>query len=298
MSIHFEGTRIVPLTLLLAKEFATMLAFVGERPIVKARITWLRRELDAGRFYSPRWAIAKLKGRKYRVNGQHSSAMLVAAGNSGPFPEGLQVMIDEFEVDSEADLAELFARFDPRQSVRTESEVVVAWARQFTELAGLKAVTITSATTAVARWKALTGKASLRMSPEVKRGLVGDHLEFVIWSAAVLKFTMLRGPGVLAAIPATYYCDKDAATVFWYQVAEKSHPSNVNATRALGDFIIKCRDNKSEGALWNERARYAKCIQAWNAWIADKTTDLKYYEKKPLPAPMTPAKEAPKSEAA
>jgi hypothetical protein len=67
------------------------------------------------------WAVAKIGDKEYRVNGQHSSAVLSEL--NGEFPQGLKVHMDTYEVDSNDGLALLFRQFDSRKSGHTPTDV-------------------------------------------------------------------------------------------------------------------------------------------------------------------------------
>jgi len=96
-----------PLTRELAEEYATDLAWPGEREYRPGHEAWLRKEHDAGRFHGPTWAKARLGDRWYRVDGKHSSMML--ANLNGEFPKHMTVNIKEFLCETEGDVVALYA---------------------------------------------------------------------------------------------------------------------------------------------------------------------------------------------
>lgn len=134
--IKYLGTSTQPLTEVIAAEFATMPSHRGERPLRRSHVAWLEQKIKSGLFHAPRWAKATLGDKTYRVNGQHSSTALAQA--NGKFPSGLMVVIDQFACDTDSDIADLFAQFDPKQGARTEQEIIMATARQHDDLIQLK----------------------------------------------------------------------------------------------------------------------------------------------------------------
>jgi hypothetical protein len=80
-----------------------------------------REKAEAGQLIAFNWAVAKIGDKEYRVNGQHSSAVLSEL--NGEFPQGLKVHMDTYEVDSNDGLALLFRQFDSRKSGHTPTDV-------------------------------------------------------------------------------------------------------------------------------------------------------------------------------
>jgi hypothetical protein len=282
---RYIRTSQVPLTESLAAEFATMPPHKGERPLRQQHVDWLSGKIEAGLFHPPRWAKAKLKGKTYRVNGQHSSTALAQA--NGHFPKGLEVLIDEFECDTDDDVADLFAQFDPAGSVRTPTEVLMAGARQHAELANLSAAAVKHAVQAIVSLMQHTGDASGRVPVEAKRGIVSDNIPFILWTTQFTGASRMRTSGVLPALAATYKKNPDAATEFWKMVREESHPQVDHPTRKLGRFlalIVNGQEfNKKKGKPWTPRAVFVKCIHAWNAYRKGVTTDMSYFEESDIP---------------
>ena len=85
-----------PLTPDLAERFKAMLPSPTERVFDPARAKMLREKAEANQLIAFNWAIAKVGDKEYRVNGQHSSAVLTEL--NGQFPQGLKVHMDTYEV--------------------------------------------------------------------------------------------------------------------------------------------------------------------------------------------------------
>ncbi len=78
----------------------------------------LREKAAVGQLIAFNWATAKFGDKEFRMNGQHSSAVLSEL--NGQFPEGLKVHLDSYEVDTKEGLALLFRQFDSRK-IRTNA---------------------------------------------------------------------------------------------------------------------------------------------------------------------------------
>jgi len=260
--IKHIGTKIAPLTRDLASRFATMTAAPGERPLKEKRVQFLRNELESGQFFSPKWATAQLGDRTYRVNGQHSSHMLTQA--NGSFPSGLSVIIDEFSVDSEAELGELFTRFDPPESVRPPREQFAAILAGSSVVGGAfsrnKLERIASGMLlAKSDFASRTGSAHARAAV-----LHGDP-GFITFAEQFIGRRAMNRPAVLAAMYLTWLRDAHASQAFWTQVRDETALSANDATRVLARFL---RERGTGGPLSGEegRAVCVKCVHAWNNW--------------------------------
>jgi hypothetical protein len=109
----------------LAEKFKAMLPSPTEREFDPARAKMLREKAKAGQLIAFNWATAKFGDKEFRMNGQHSSAVL--AELNGNFPQGLQVHLDTYQVDDRDGLALLFRQFDNRKSGRTPVDVSGAY---------------------------------------------------------------------------------------------------------------------------------------------------------------------------
>ncbi len=122
-----------PLTPELAERFKAMLPSPTERMFDPARAKMLREKAEARQLIAFNWAVAEVGDKQYRVNGQHSSAVL--AELNGQFPQDLKVHIDTYKVDTMEGLPLLFRQFDARKSGRTPMDVSGAYQGLHTDLA-------------------------------------------------------------------------------------------------------------------------------------------------------------------
>ena len=120
-----EKSETKPLTQDLAERFRNLMPSPTERGFDEARAKMLREKAAAGQLIAFNWATAKFGDKEYRMNGQHSSAVLCEL--NGSFPDGLKVHLDSYVVDDKEGLALLFRQFDNRKSGRTPTDVAGAY---------------------------------------------------------------------------------------------------------------------------------------------------------------------------
>lgn len=279
--IRQTETKVLPLTRELAMDVATMQAWRGERPLRPQRLQMLKSKLDRGLFHSPQWAIAELGNQLYRMNGQHSSTVLA---EYEPFPEGLSVTIQIFEVDDAQDLATLFAQFDNPGSSRRSREILNAHVQAeslFTD-AGINELQTIVGGIAMG----ITGAAQCgSCNAEEKARLIRSHSEFVEWVRQFTGDAKLRFVAIVAACYTTWRKDRGRATHFWQTVRDESHPDPQDPTRMLSRFILSEVKGgaKRTGTTWDRRAVFVKCLNAWNAYWRQKRTSLRYQKDQPIP---------------
>ena len=198
--IKLLSTKIVDLTPELAEDFATMPEWGGERPLRAKRLEFLRSRLDDGLFHTPRWACAWLNGRKFRMNGQHSSNMLLAAGPA--FPRFMQAIIDEYQCDNELDLCTLFSQFDSPESTRNTADVIGAHAGIHEEIRNIPPTYLQLIIAGVVVHRS-EGESS--KYPAEERGrLVHENIEFICLAMNYVRRFEFRRPGVTGAMYATW----------------------------------------------------------------------------------------------
>ncbi|MEB3214526.1 MAG: hypothetical protein VKL39_24470 [Leptolyngbyaceae bacterium] len=272
------------MTVEIAEDFATMQAFQGERPEKPARLAYLDDKLHSGRFHAPRWATANLRGRIYRVNGQHSSRVLASA--NGHFPKHLNVIIDRYTCDTEEDLANLFAEFDPKASARTDTDVLNAHGRVEPTLADVTPSMMRSIVNGIAYCRSIDTSTAMRdISTEEKGRWLHHHQDYALFRNSLGHHRPLRRVGVEGAIFRTFDKNRELAHEFWIAVRDESAPDVNCPTRVLGKFLLTAVTDadRGRGQSWDARAFYYKSAHAWNAWRDGVSTQLKYLPNAPWP---------------
>lgn len=281
--IKFLGTSVRPLTPELAKEFATMDSFAGERSLKKRRLNFLKGKLDNGLFYSPKWAVARLNGKRFRVNGQHSSLML--AESNGSFPHGMEVTIDEFELDDDHDLAKLFSQFDAPTSSRNAIDIAGAHGRIHSSLAEFTAAALRVCTAGIAYAMSHHKETPVSVKePDEQAALIHENLDFVAFAKPFVNKIEFKRQPVMAAMFITFRKSPEDAKRFWDYVDSESHPDNTNPTRVFAKFIrTEALKSKRNLVSLEGRAFFVKSIHAWNAFRKGNRTDMKYFPDSDLP---------------
>lgn len=277
----FTGASVVPLTGDYVHWFCALPTYGGDRdrdtPQGKRRIEWLRHKLIDGTFYSPSWAIAEFNGTTYRIDGGHSSRMIDCL--NGDIPSGLTAVIRTFTCGDKADMAHLFDQFDARRSMRTGVDKIRAHKAVESSLSHVSPTCAAIAVRGIAFWESQCGEETA-IDEDQRIGLLHEHQEFVCWSYKYLKHRYLNRMSIAAAMFETsfaYSQQTGSCTKFWDLVATEGAEQG-NATRTLASFLRDTfrTNTNSIGKRWDGRAIYCKCIHAWNAWVNNTTTQLKY----------------------
>lgn len=278
------------LTLSLATEFNQLAPSPTEREINKSRIKHLREKADAGQLITFMWAKARLDGKWVRVNGQHSSQMLVEL--NGGFPEGLKVHLDEYEVEGLDGLAQLFRQFDDRKSGRSASDVSGAYQNIVPELHGVARPIGKIAIDGIAWWR-----SKIEKEPGVPKGdnqytlfhEIALH-DFILWANDVfsIKTPEMRNIPVVAAMYATFNAHPDQAKKFWESVARGGDEYDESAPATVLDEWLKGlkedRDNKIRPVHI-----YQGCIYAYNAMRKGQSLKSIKYDFKTYQEPIVNA---------
>lgn len=264
MITHLK-TELKPLTPELAHEFAEMQAWRGERPLSDARMAFLISKISNRLFHPPRWAVATCNGERYRMNGQHSSAALQCS--NGDFPQGLDVIIDEFACETEADIAELFGQFDALASARNIDNIVNAHARLHAELDEIPTSVVSACVAGIKL--ALSQGQTTRTPMEERARIVHEWKDFILAAANPMRSRTLRRPGIVAAMMVTWVRNAEEALKFWRAVAAEDEAPE-QPSRLLAKVLreAQLQTNKTR---WSQADYYYKCVLAWNAFRQGRT---------------------------
>lgn len=281
-----ETAETLPLTKELVERHVKMEPSPTERDLDPSRLKYLREKAEAGQLVTFNWAVAKVKGRTVRMNGQHSSTMLSEL--NGSFPEGLRVHLDTYKLDDETDLAVLFRQFDARKSSRTGSDVAGAYQGLHKNLAGVPKP--------VAKL-AVEGIAYCLRHVEGVSNLAGDDQytlfdqtrfhPFIQWMGEVhsIKTPEMKVIPVAAAMFATFEVNAEQARIFWDQVSRGGVEFDDNAPSTVLDNWLKAAKNADEKRKLQLKPGnfYQACIYAWNAFREEKQLkDIKHRVDKGL----------------
>jgi hypothetical protein len=283
--IEEQKTETFPLTLEIAKQFNRMQVLAGDRDPGSqkgiARVSWLYAILRAGDFYSPTWSRVKIKsknGKIYRVDGGHSSHMLVHCAGVD-FPEGLSVTVRTFHCADISEAVYLYELFNQNKSTRTDNDLIKNRIAYVPTLKSLAPSSVYHAIRGVARHSSLwhpRGEYN-------KLDAIYQEPQFVKWAMDFVGRREFKKPGVLAAMFATFKKDQKVANVFWQSVRDATANQPTCPSRTLSTFVHTLVYDRNAPIKWNARAQYVKCIHAWNAYRNGNTTSLHYHKKSQLP---------------
>jgi hypothetical protein len=272
-----------PITQALAAEFNGMTPSPTERDLSPGRVEHLDAKMKAGHVLSFHRATAKLGDTVYRMNGQHSSDMLVAL--NGAFPENAVAHIDHYEVDSIDGLALLFRQFDDRKSSRAPLDISGAYQclhptlrdlpRSYAKLA-VESINWYNGQIAKINGEGHATDVALKGDEVYTLFSAEKHHDFIIFIAKMLSIKtpeMLR-KDVIGAIYATYLKAKDTdneeivewVKEFWRSVAvgdtgamEEDDPAMV-----LDQWLTAAK-NKQFANPPASLHYYIACVLAFNA---------------------------------
>lgn len=275
----------VPLTPEKAQEFRGMEPSPTERDLNQTRMKFLREKIRAGLFLPPHWAIAILRGRKMRVNGQTSSNALCEEADS--FPQGLHVHIDTFEVDDEHALGLLFQQFDARQSSRTALDIAGAYKGLQPALRALPRAIGKLGVTGIWWSKKNVEQIPVGVKDRAFELFSDEQLHpFILWLGDIfdIKTPELQHEAVVAAMYQTFLHNEEAAKEFWPEIARGGDPYDDEAPTTVLDAGLKELKDDKTGDFRKEVGGaaniYSGCIYAWNAYRAGKKiTTIKWDTK-------------------
>lgn len=272
----------MPLTPEGATEHNRLPQISGDRRLDPKRVSHLETKVADGLFHSPSWAVAFYAGKKYRINGKHSSHVLAKV--NGHFPPGLFVTIQQFQCDTYDDLVTLFEQFDAAWSTRTKGDRINVHKSVHPELEKISPTTCAVAVTGITY--ALSEDGRMQIGDDEQTRLIHEHIGFVLWAKDFVGIRRMRRIGVIAAMFATRRRDAEWAAEFWKYVRDESHERADHPTRTLGEFLklsVLDKNDRHTGKPWTTRAFYVKSIHAWNADREGRRTDLKYHALSPWP---------------
>jgi hypothetical protein len=278
------SSETMTLTPELAEKFRDMPASPTERGFDQARANMLRKKAEEGRLIAFHWAKAKIGDKEYRMNGQHSAAVLSEL--NGTFPQNLKVHLDTYQVDSKENLASLFRQFDARKSGRTPSDVSGAYQGLHDELAEVARPSAKLAVEGAAWYDKYVEGLPAPTGDDVYQLFSKEALyPFIRWVGEIfsIKTPELRRVPVLAAMYGAFDKNESEARKFWLEVSrggvefEDSHPATV-----LDSFLKSAVEDKRKFDL-KPANFYQAGAYAWNAYREGKTlSNIKYDTRKGL----------------
>lgn len=278
-------TETVPLTLEIAKHYRRMLALRGDRDVDscagRKRVDKLRQMNLAGQFHSPIWSaviVTGEKGKKFRIDGAHSTMMLVESG--ADFPKDLSVTIRTFRAATIEEAVRLWELFNPKISMRSLGDIAIGRAAYISGLCNIKSGKLLMA----ARGVALHYKLH---DPNMARDpldYLSMHPAFIADVQEFLGTPMLAKSAVVATMFSTWGRSDGNSPKFWRRVRDESASDPKCPTRVLAKYLTEQKSKAKAGGVADTGfILYVKCHHAWNAWRTNRITNLKFIKGCPVP---------------
>jgi hypothetical protein len=240
-TFHLISSDVKPLTRELAQQYNEMAPSPTERQLKPAHVNYLREKAEANQLVTFHWATAKLGNQVFRMNGQHSSAMLTEL--NGEFPVGLKVHIDHYGVEDEHGLALLFGQFDPQKGCRNAVDLAGSYQGIYPPLHGLPpAVVKLGADGAV--WYRTHILGIPAKDPTTKYEILGEPViqRFARWASDdvfSMKTPELKNIFVVASMFGTFMANEKEAMAFWAQVARSGFDTEEDTVHSVIDTWLQ-----------------------------------------------------------
>ncbi len=285
-----EPPKVRRATHALCSEFKDMEAAPGDRMLDDRRVTRHKASVSKGRFRPCVWArvFCKETGKTYRVNGKHTSTMMSELNGE---LKNQFVIIEDYEADTLLDMADLYATFDSRDTLRTTGDINKSFSHAIHAISEVDSATVNLSVTAIAicTW----GFSYSPVRAEERAALLEANQDFVLWMNDMLhgipnvdRKTIKRSP-VAAAMFKTWARDRKASQEFWVLVRDGSGPKHTSPDRKLNKFLLSAcvasPNGSSASVRCTQREMHVKCLHAWNAWRRNAATDLKVHATAAIP---------------
>jgi len=270
------------LTRPLLKWFRSLQSLIGDRDQNswqgRKRKAWHRDLLRQGRFHSPEWAVARLNGELWRVNGGHTSGMLAELSEM-EFPKNLRVIVKWFECETHNDLLTLFNEFDSRKSMRTAADKIKAHRQVHPGLEKVPPSVISRIIGGVVCYR--NNGSSVKIDEDDRTAFLHHETDFIQWCAPFARKRHMAVVGVLACMYRSWWAHSEKAMAFWEAVRDKTAPTPSDPTRVLAEWLT----NNTAPSVKRPSMRefYVRCIHAWNASEKGMSTRLSYVQGAPVP---------------
>jgi len=288
---HYQQGK--PEVILITREAANHIATMpmidpDKKRLSDFRVSLYVKMIESGAMRVVSWATAKCieTGETYRVNGQHSSSAYLQASK---IPAGSYAIREHYVCDTIEDVAHLWHTFDSQVSVRTNREIVNAFASTNARMSGIGTNVLMLCAGAIQCAK----DSGYTMPSKLRRVTTADRAEallkesdFVQWIDE--RFSIRSSPHVMRTGPVASMfmtwqkCQRDANT-FWTEVRDESNPDNQSASRRVAKWLTQMYARKKSNPSI-VREQYIRCLLWWNAFRKNTSTDFRYTASSKTPA--------------
>jgi uncharacterized protein (DUF2237 family) len=257
-----------------------------EREMESARLKLLADRARGGVWLPCQWATVTYKGVKYRMNGQHSSQVMI--DHADHLPGKVAIHLDHFEVEGPVGMGVLFRQFDARFSARSKQDVAGAYHGLVDELKGVSRRKAKLGIEGVVWYERAIEGLPVPSGDDVYEKLMANtYHRFIRWLDKVIvhgKTRELEKAPVVGAMYATFIMSESGAQDFWPHVAKADMPDDSDPRNVLSADLTAAIDPERKADPLKPGEYYHKCIKAWNAFRAgEKVRSLNVNTKKGLP---------------
>lgn len=280
--------QVVQITREVAQRIASMPMLGTDRKLNEFRVSLYGKMIEAGAMRAVPWATAKCieTGETYRVNGQHSSNAYLRVDH---IPDGSYAIIEQYVCDTIEDVAHLWNTFDSSIGVRTNREIIQAFAAVSGRLSTISTnmLMLCAGALRVAADDGFVINSRKRRDTMAERATAlleqSDFAQWVDERFSRKTTAHMTRSGPVAAMFVTWQkCQRDAE-VFWTEVRDESNPDNQSASRRAAKWLTQMHTRKKSnpGVV---REQYVRCLLWWNAFRRNTSTDLRYSSTIKTPA--------------
>ena len=277
------GQEIITVTPMMAQDYMKMAAHPAQRPIQDRHVQFLAGKMKSGEFRTGELAVAyNGEGASYIMNGNHQLRAIIKSGKP------VQVLLEKFFCEDKQEMAHLFRQFDNHRMrsindmLRVEADSRnINWPARICSLIASAAATIESGSTD----KVSTGMKRDRKCALLSRYLKeGDFISSILGGHKRVRTKFMWRVAVFCAMIMTFRKSPVSASVFWEGVRDGENLKKKAPQLTLRDFLMSSSMKTTQNHKTTTYIEIlVRCIHAWNAFRAGKTTILRYYYGKPVP---------------
>lgn len=250
-----------------------------QRKVQDWRVSAYFKVASKGFFRPVDWAIAFCieTNRWHFINGWNTATMYSTKASKIEYKN--IAMVTRYRVQTKDHLVKLYAQFDTKTSMRTESDINMAVAACVPSLNGVPVSLLNAITRGIALSKEDGNRMQInKYRIEERAEFMLDYLPFVIWCNELIGGSRatkyFRRAPVMAVVFETYMKDKEAAIKFWGLVKNDNGESPECADRILRKYLeftnIKEHSARKKAKDGTDRADqkefYIMCRAGWNQW--------------------------------
>ena len=220
----------------------------GERPKRSARLEKIAHWIEDDNFVRAdfAYAICAEDGKRYRVNGNHTSTVLCNCIDSEEFPafpENVPLVIEEWTCDTLAEVIYIFDTYDNPVSVRSSDDKLGVYIAQYDDLASVTRDAVKAAVKGVNAYRLYMKNADYPPTKAREMGTLLQHQQVRNYCRFVADFgnSVYDGwkrPGINAAIFQSWMDDPAVATIVWEELFGETDPDPTSRSRM---FVTKMR---------------------------------------------------------